>query len=83
MLKKMNKLYLLAFGFAIAAGFVAVNYGFSADLRAVQSGEAKLVCFMKDGERTIEPIRVVGQVDGVWLFDNGHARNCKVVKGGE
>ena len=78
----MNKLVLLALGLVIAAGFVAVNYGFSADLRAVQSGELTLVCFMKDGERTIEPNKVTGLMDGVWLFENnGHARNCKVIKG--
>ena len=76
----MNKLYLLTLGFAIAIGFAAVNYGLSSDLRKVQSGEVELVCVMKDGERTIAPSRVTGFVDGVWLFDNGHAINCEVVK---
>jgi len=79
----MNKLYLLTLGFALAAVFYAVNYGFSSDLRAVQSGELTLVCVMKDEARTIAPSQVTGLMDGVWLFDNGHARNCAVIKGGD
>ena len=78
----MNKLYLLTIGFAIAVGLYAVNYGFSADLRAVQSGVITLQCHMQDGMRTIAPNQVVGMLDGVWLFKNGHARNCEVIKGG-
>ena len=76
----MNKLYLLALGFAIVAGLYAVNYWLSADLRAVQSGEVELICLMKDGLRTIAPEMVTGQLDGTWLFKNGHAsvRNCQI-----
>ena len=81
--RSVNKLYLLALGFAIAAGLYAVNYWFSADLRAVQSGEVTLVCVMKDEARTISPNQVTGLMDGVWLFENGHARNCEVIKGGD
>ena len=79
----MNKLHLLTLGFAIAAGLYAVNYWFSADLRAVQSSEVTLVCVMKDDARTIAPNQVTGLMDGVWLFENGHARNCEVIKGGD
>ena len=79
----MNKLYLLTLGFAVAAGLYAVNYGCSADLRAVQAGELTLVCVMKDEARTIVPSQVTGLMDGVWLFENGHARNCEVIKGGD
>ena len=79
----MNKLHLLALGFAIAAGLYAVNYCLSAELRDVQSGELTLVCVMKDEARTIKPNQVTGLMDGVWLFENGHARNCVVVKGGD
>ena len=79
----MNKLYLLAIGFAVAVGLYAVSYCLSADLRAVQSGEVELVCVMKDEARTIAPSQVTGLMDGVWLFQNGHARNCAVIKGGD
>ena len=79
----MNKLYLLTLGFAIATGFAAVNYGLSADLRKVQSGELELRCVINDEARTIAPNQVTGLMDGVWLFDNGHARNCEVIKGGD
>ena len=76
----MNKLILISIGAAISFGFAAINYAASGELRAVQSGEVGLVCVMKDGERTIAPSQVTGLMDGVWLFDNGHARNCEVVK---
>ena len=76
----MHKLYLLTLGFAIATGFAAVNYGLSADLRKVQSGELELRCVINDEARTIAPSQVTGLMDGVWLLDNGHARNCEVVK---
>ena len=79
----MNKLYLLTLGFAIAAGIYAVNYWFSTDLRSVQSGEVTLVCVMKDESRTIALNQVTGLMDGVWLFENGHAKNCEVIKGGD
>ena len=79
----MNKLCLLALGFAIAAGLYAVNYYLSADLRKVQSGEVTLVCVMKDEARTIAPSQVTGLMDGLWLFENGHAKNCAVIKGGD
>ena len=74
----MNKLHLLTLGFAIAAGLYAVYYWFSADLRAVQSGEVTLVCVMKDEARTIAPSQVTGLMDDTWIFSNGHAKNCTV-----
>ena len=76
--RSVNKLYLLALGFAIAAGLYAVNYCLSADLRAVQSGEVTLACVMKDEARSFAPSQVTGLMDGVWLLENGHARNCTV-----
>jgi len=76
----MNKLFFFTLGFALAAGLAAINYAASGELRAVQSGEVALVCVMKDEARTISPSQVTGLMDGVWLFDNGHARNCEVVK---
>ena len=75
----MNKLYLIMTGVAIAFSFSAINHWmWLADLRAVQSGELTLVCVMKDEARTIAPSQVTGLMDGVWLFENGHARNCIV-----
>lgn len=79
----MNKLVLVLTGIAISFCFAAINYAASGDLRAVKSGEAELVCDMKDGARVIDPVKVVDLVDGVWVFDNGHARNCEVIKGGD
>lgn len=78
----MSKLLLVLSGAAIAFGFAAINYAASGDLRAVQAGEVELVCDMRDDEaRKIAPSQVTGLMDGVWLFDNGHSRNCEVIKG--
>lgn len=79
----MNKIYLLTLGFALATGFAAINYAASGELRAVQAGEVTLVCVMKDEARTIAPSQVTGLMDDTWIFSNGHAKNCEVVKGGE
>lgn len=79
----MNKLILVLTGIAISFCFAAINYAASADLRAVKSGEAKLVCDMKGGERVIDPDKVVDLLDGVWVFTNGSAKNCEVIKGDE
>ena len=79
----MNKLVLFLAGAAIAFGFAAINYAASGDLRKVQSGEVELRCVINDEARTIAPNQVTGLMDGVWLFDNGHARNCEAIKGGD
>lgn len=76
----MNKVVLISIGAAIAFSFAAINYAASGDLRKVQSGELELRCVINDEARTIKPSKVTGLMDGVWLFDNGHARNCEVVK---
>ena len=74
----MSKLLLVLAGAAISFCFAAINYAASGDLRAVQADELTLVCVMKDEARTIAPSQVTGLMDGVWLFENGHARNCTV-----
>ena len=79
----MNKLIVISIGAAIAFSFAAINYAASGELRAVQSGELELRCVINDEERTIKPNQVTGLMDGVWLFENGHARNCEVIKGGD
>ena len=79
----MSKLYLLTLGFALATGFAAINYAASGDLRAVKSGNAELVCDMRDGERVIDPVKVVDLVDGVWVFESGSAKSCAIIKGGD
>ena len=76
----MNKLILVLTGIAISFGFAAINYAVSGDLRAVKAGEAKLVCYMKGGERVIDPEVVVDLIDGVWVFENGSAKSCEVIE---
>ena len=79
----MNKLILISIGAAISFCFAAINYAASGDLRAVQAGELELRCVINDEARTIAPSQVTGLMDGVWIFENGHARNCEVIKGGD
>lgn len=79
----MNKLVLFLAGAAISFGFAAANYGLSADLRSVQSGELELRCVINDEARTIAPNHVTGLTDGVWFFERGYAKNCEVIKGGD
>lgn len=79
-MNKLSKLRIFAAGFVLATGFYALNYVSNSKLRAVQAGEIRLVCFMKSGDQIIKPSQVVGLVDGVWLFENGHARNCEVIE---
>ena len=77
----MNRLGQVLVGVAMAVAITAINYIFDADLRAVQRGEQTLVCTLKDGERAIDPARVTGFIDDTWIFDNGYAKNCKVIRG--
>ena len=76
----MNKIIALI---VIICSAAWINHSLNSELYAVQAGELTLVCVMKDGARTIAPNQVVGLQDGVWLFDNGHARNCEVIKRGD
>ena len=79
----MNKVILISIGAAIAFSFAAINYAASGELRKVQSGELELRCVINDEARTITPSQVAGLMDGLWLLESGHARNCEVIKGGE
>lgn len=74
----MNKLWLLLAGVAVSVSAGAIIYALDADLRAVQRGEVKLVCLMKDGERVIEPEMVTGLIEDTWLFKNGSAKRCRI-----
>lgn len=74
----MNKVIALI---VIACSAAWLNHSLNAELYAVQAGELTLRCVINDESRTIAPNQVVGLMDGVWLFDNGHARNCEVIKG--
>lgn len=77
----MNRLALFLAGVAVAVAVSSINYALDAELRSVQRGELALVCSFKNGKRTIEPSRVISYTDGAWVFDNGYARNCEIIKG--
>lgn len=57
-----------------------VDYSMDSNLRAVQSGEVKLACLMRDGERVIPPEMVTGVLDDTWVFENGYAKRCRIIK---
>jgi hypothetical protein len=48
-------------------------------LKQVKNGEKYLICNFKDGERVVNPDVITGFNDGVWIFDNGYAKNCRVI----
>lgn len=51
------------------------------ELRDVQSGKSELWCHLHTGFQKIEPDMVEGlHSNGNWLFRNGSARSCEVVK---
>lgn len=51
------------------------------ELRAVQSGDSELWCHLHTGYKKIDPDNVVGlHSNGKWLFTNGSARACEVIK---
>lgn len=51
------------------------------ELRAVQKGDSELWCHLHTGYKKIEPDMVEGlHPNGKWLFKNGSARSCEVVK---
>jgi len=52
-----------------------------AALEEVLSGEAQLYCHLPEGWKQINKERVVDIVDGTWIFDNGQAKACKLIKG--
>ena len=76
----MNKVIALI---VIVCSAALLNHSLNIELYAVQAGELTLRCVINDEARTIKPNQVTGLMDGVWLFDNGHARNCEVVEGGD
>lgn len=47
-------------------------------LTDLRNGEARLVCDLGAGLEEIEADRIQGYLDGLWLFDNGHAKSCEV-----
>nr|DAX81657.1 MAG TPA: protein of unknown function (DUF883) [Bacteriophage sp.] len=48
----------------------------------LQSGEYKLECMFEDGWREVPKEKIVDTDDekGGWIFTNGYARTCKVIK---
>ena len=71
---------------AVGIVFVALcvfNQQDNAAFDSVKNGTAALVCNIKEAPRVIDASKVVGFSEGVWFFENGHARNCEAIKGGE
>lgn len=74
----MNNILMLA---VVAGLVILLNIVLSDDtLEQAQASVITLQCHMKDGVRVIDPGKVVDLVDGVWVFANGHAKNCRVIE---
>lgn len=78
---KQQKLFLTGLVVFLVALFSMLFNSISRDLvDKIRASEYELYCIFEDGERRIEPELVVDFDDGVFLFINGEASNCRVVK---
>lgn len=83
---EMKGIKLIRILAAVGIVFVALcvfNQQDNAAFDSVKNGTASLVCNIKEAPRVIDASKVVGFSEGVWFFENGHARNCEAIKGGE
>ena len=74
---------ILAFFVFVFVALCVFNQQDNAAFNSVKKGTASLVCNIKEAPRVIDASKVVGFSEGVWFFENGHARNCEAIKGGE
>lgn len=78
-MKRYTEPVLITLG--VVALLVVLNYISRWELREVQSGKSELWCHLHTGYKKIDPDNVIGlHSNGKWLFNNGSARSCEVVK---
>ena len=69
---------------AAVLGSIAVHYTSNwldgGIVQDVQSGSVVLSCDTGEGMKRVEPSKVAGLVDGMWIFVNGAAKQCEVSK---
>ena len=65
----MIRLAIIFIGLIIIASYASTSH-----LKKVKSGELTLIC----NDRIVQPDMVLDEIDGTWIFTNGHARNCEV-----
>lgn len=63
----MIRLAIIFIGLIIIASYASTSH-----LKAVKSGKLTLIC----NDKVIDPSMVLDEIDGTWIFTNGHARNC-------
>ena len=79
-LTQSNLLTCLCVGLIISTISIAAPYFQSPAIDAVLNGEAHLECHMHDGIRIIDTHKIVEHFDGVWLFEDGHAKQCRIIQ---
>ena len=83
MSKYITQTNLLAFVcvclFTILIMAVTVRFTQSPAIDAVLSGEALLECHMSDGIRIIDTHKIIEHMDGVWFFEDGYAKQCRII----
>ena len=63
---------------------LACNVAHQDMISDVKSGKVTLICDIKDkGHIEIDPEMVVDRIDGVWIFENGWAKNCATIEKGD
>lgn len=76
-------LFLLIIALIAATTFSVVNSKLNEIFYMVMEGEADLICVFSYGERKVNPDLIKYEVDGTWVFTNGHSKSCRIVKSGE
>lgn len=62
------------------AGLSFLEYQDKQMVEEVKRGELALLCYFKNGKRTVEPSLILGRDGGQWVFVNGRAKSCEIKK---
>lgn len=70
------KQFIFIAGFAsFIAGCLGLNNNTFYD---VTNGDKILKCYINNEERVIDKSKIESYSDGVWYFNNGYSKSCKV-----
>lgn len=79
-LTQSNLLTFICVCLIISTISIVAPYFQSPAIDAVLNGEALLECHMHDGIRIIDTHKIVEFFEGVWLFEDGYAKQCRIIQ---
>lgn len=62
----------------VVVGFAYTKVSDHMLVKSVKQGDKILTCHIGSEDKQIEPEKVTGFIEGVWLFSNGSASQCKI-----